>query len=130
MRAEMVDLKGKLALSKNVEQAGTDKKGDDTKKKKQKKDEEWKKIPPKAGEPVTKHIRNKDFHWCEHHMAWTVHRPSDCRLSGSTQVAGSATPTSANTSPTSVMAASATLTAESILGMLGSSLGALDDSDY
>jgi hypothetical protein len=117
-------------MSKNVEQAGTDKKGDDTKKKKQKKDEEWKKIPPKAGEPVTKHIRNKDFHWCEHHMAWTVHRPSDCRLSGSTQVAGSATPTSANTSPTSVMAASATLTAESILGMLGSSLGALDDSDY
>ncbi len=130
MRAEMVDLKGKLALSKNVEQAGTDKKGDDTKKKKQKKDEEWKRIPPKAGEPVIKQIRNKDFHWCEHHMAWTVHRPSDCRLSGSTQVAGSATPTNANPSPNGVTAASATFTAESILGMLGSSLGALDDSDY
>ena len=20
------------------------------------------------------------FHWCEHHMAWTVHKPANCRL--------------------------------------------------
>ena len=106
------------------------KKVDDTKKKKQKKDEAWKRIPPQSGEPLTKQIKNKDFHWCGHHMAWTVHQPSDCRLSGTTQVTDSATPTNANTPPTGVTAASATFTAENILGMLGSSLGALDDSDY
>jgi hypothetical protein len=90
MKAEMVDLKGKLALSKNVEQAGTDKKGDGTKKQRQKKDEAWKRVPPQAGEPLTKQIKNKDFHWCVHHMAWTIHRPTDCRLSGTTQASGSA----------------------------------------
>jgi hypothetical protein len=130
MKAEMVDLKGKLSLSKNVEQAGTDKKGDGTKKQRQKKDEAWKRVPPQAGEPLTKLIKNKEFHWCVHHMAWTIHRPSDCRLSGTTQTTGSATPTNANTPPTGVTAASATFTAENILGMLGSSLGAFDDSDY
>jgi hypothetical protein len=20
------------------------------------------------------------YHWCEHHMAWTVHKPTDCLL--------------------------------------------------
>jgi hypothetical protein len=128
MKAKMVDLKGKLALSKNVEQSGTDKKGDGIKKQRQKKDKAW--LPPQAGEPLTKQIRNKDFHWCVHHMAWIVNWPSDCRLSGTTQVAGSATPTNANTPPTGVTAASATFTAENILDMLGSSLGVLDDSDY
>ena len=38
MKAEMVQLKGKLALSKNVEQAGTEKKGEGTKRQYQKKD--------------------------------------------------------------------------------------------
>jgi hypothetical protein len=130
MKAKMGDLKGKLALSKNVEQSGTDKKGDGTKKQRQKKDKAWKRLPPQAGEPLTKQIRNKDFHWCVHHMAWTVHWPSDCRLSGTTQVAGSVTPTNANTPPTGVTAASATFTAENILDMLGSSLGVLDDLAY
>ena len=130
MKAKMGDLKGKLALSKNVEQSGTDKKGDGTKKQRQKKDKAWKRLPPQAGEPLTKQIRNKDFHWCVHHMAWTVHWPSDCRLSGTTQVAGSVTPTNANTPPTGVTAASATFTTENILDMLGCSLGVLDDLAY
>jgi hypothetical protein len=69
MKAKLVKLKGKLALSKNVEQAGTKKTGEFTNKQCQKKDTAWKKVPPKAGEPLTKRIRNKDFHWCKHHIA-------------------------------------------------------------
>ena len=38
MKAEMVQLKGKLELSKNVEQAGTKKTGEGTNKQRQKKD--------------------------------------------------------------------------------------------
>ncbi len=59
MRPEMVQLKGKLALSKNVELAGTEKTGEGTKKQRQKRDEAWKKVPPKAGKPLTKRIRTK-----------------------------------------------------------------------
>ena len=75
MKAEMVQLKGKLALSKDVEQAGIEKKGERTKKQYQKKDKAWKRVPPQAGKPFTKQIQNKDFHWCVHHMAWTFHLP-------------------------------------------------------
>ena len=37
-------------------------------------------IPPSAREPHTKMIESKRFHWCIHHMAWTVHHPDHCRL--------------------------------------------------
>jgi hypothetical protein len=30
----------------------------------------------KEGKKVGKYTYN----WCEHHMAWTVHKPSDCEL--------------------------------------------------
>ncbi len=30
----------------------------------------------KKGEQVGKYTYN----WCKHHMAWTVHKPSDCKL--------------------------------------------------
>jgi hypothetical protein len=130
MKAEMVQLKGKLALSKDVEQAGTEKKGEPTKKQFQKKDEAWKKVPPQAGEPLTKQIRNKTFHWCVHHMAWTVHLPSNCRLSGTSPATSPAVPTNTNPPPTGVTAAAATFTAENILSMLGSSLGGTDSLDY
>ena len=107
MKSNIVQLKGKLALSKNVEQAGTEKTGEGTKKQRQKRDEAWKKVPPQPGEPLTKQIRNKDFHWCIHHMAWTVHKPSDCRLSGTTPATGPAAPT--NTNPTPIAATAAAL---------------------
>ena len=64
MKAKLVQLKGKLALSKNVKQAGTKKTGEGTNKQLQKNDAAWKKVPTKAGEPLTKRIRTKDFHWC------------------------------------------------------------------
>ena len=50
-------------------------------KKEQKKDEAWKKEPPKAGESnVGKQVGKYTFNWCEHHMAWTVHKPADCLI--------------------------------------------------
>ena len=104
MIAKMMQLKGKLALSKNVEQAGTNKTGEGTNKQHQKRDATWKKVPPKANEPTTKKIGKKDFHWCKHHMAWTVHLPTNCRLNGVANANGSATPTNANPPPTGITA--------------------------
>jgi len=50
-------------------------------KKEQKKDEAWKKEPPKVGESKEgKKVGKFTFNWCEHHMAWTVHKPADCLL--------------------------------------------------
>ena len=40
----------------------------------------WKKIPPKEGEPLIKKHNNKDFNWCNEHMAWGRHQESDCEL--------------------------------------------------
>ncbi len=50
-------------------------------KREQKKDEAWKKELPKAGESKEgKKVRKFTFNWCEHHMAWTIHKPADCLL--------------------------------------------------
>jgi hypothetical protein len=27
-----------------------------------------------------KQVGKYTYNWCEHHMAWTVHKPSDCEL--------------------------------------------------
>ena len=123
----MVQLKGKLALSKNVEQAGTKKTGEGTNKQCQ---EAWKKVPPNAGEPLTKKIKTKDFHWCKHHMAWTVHLPTDCRLRVGAQTNGLADPTNADPLPTGVTTAAATFTFKNIMSRLGSAIGRNEDSDY
>ena len=63
MWAEIGQLKGKLAQSKNVEQAGNEKTGGGTNKQRQKRYEAWKKVPPKSDKPTTKKIGKKDFHW-------------------------------------------------------------------
>jgi hypothetical protein len=92
MAAEINSLKGKLKLDPKLSAiAGEGKKDDGSKKKKnrmntsnkreRKKDEAWKKEPPKAGESKTgKQVGKYTFNWCEHHMAWTVHKPADCNL--------------------------------------------------
>ena len=50
----------------------------------------WKKVPPKSGEPTTKKIlidgKHKDYHWCQHHLKWTIHKPSECNRSGNTSM--------------------------------------------
>jgi hypothetical protein len=47
---------------------------------KQKKNEAWKKEPPKDGEKREKEVGKYTYHWCKHHMAWTVQKPADCLL--------------------------------------------------
>ena len=95
MAAELKDLKGRLKLAPNVkkiadgddkdkkkkdkEKKGKNKKGKSDKKD-QKADEAWKKVPPKDGEPKQKTVSERTYHWCVHHMAWTMHAPADCRL--------------------------------------------------
>jgi hypothetical protein len=39
----------------------------------------WKTQPPKDGEPKTKVMDGKTWHWCPHHNEWTVHPPAECR---------------------------------------------------
>ena len=56
MKAEMVQLKWKLVLTKTVEQAGTEKTGEGTKKHCQKKDKAQKRVPTRAGGHLTKQI--------------------------------------------------------------------------
>jgi hypothetical protein len=46
----------------------------------QKKDEAWKKELPKDGEEREKEEGKYTYHWCEHNMAWTVHKPANCLL--------------------------------------------------
>jgi hypothetical protein len=46
----------------------------------QKKDEAWKKEPPKDGEKRKKEVGKYTYHWCDHHMAWMVHKPANCLL--------------------------------------------------
>lgn len=130
MRAEVNKLRGDLALSRNVEQAATPTTGEGTKKQRQKQDEAWKKVPPTAGEPATKMIRKKEFHWCIHHMAWTVHNPKDCKLGMAPTSAVTPFTNVDTTPPSSATANAATLSATNIMSILGGSLGLATDSDY
>jgi len=92
MTAAIDSLKGQLKLSPQLVAAGgkndgKSKKGQKTRNKKntsdrvkQKKYEAWKKVPPKEGEKKEKVHDKRTYHWCVHHMAWTMHSPSECRL--------------------------------------------------
>jgi hypothetical protein len=92
MTAALNALKGELKLDPKLTAIANEgkKKGDNRDKKKnkkntynqqaQKKDEAWKKDPPKDGEKHEKEVGKYTYHWCKHHMAWTVHKPADCLL--------------------------------------------------
>jgi hypothetical protein len=47
---------------------------------KQKEDKVWKKVPPKAGDGKSKEVGKYTYHWCKNHMAWCMHKPSECCL--------------------------------------------------
>jgi hypothetical protein len=47
---------------------------------KQKEDKAWKKVPPKDGDKKSKEVGKYTYNWCEHHMAWCMHKPSECCL--------------------------------------------------
>jgi hypothetical protein len=92
MTAAFDTLKGQLKLSPQLaaeggKNDGKPKKSQKTRNKKntsdcvkQKKDEAWKKAPSKEGEKKEKVHDKRMYHWCVHHMASTMHSPSECRL--------------------------------------------------
>jgi hypothetical protein len=91
MAAKINSLKGQLKLDPKRSAIAGNKKGDiksskkknkkKTSNKREQKKEEGKKEPPKAGESKEgKKVGKFTFNWCEHHMAWTVHKPADCLL--------------------------------------------------
>ena len=94
MVAKIKDLKGKLkltlAIASKQKKDGNKSTGGRKKKTKNKKntsnkqhqktDEAWKKVPPKDGEAKQKVIKEKTYHQCKHHMAWTIHSPKECNL--------------------------------------------------
>ncbi len=43
---------------------------------------QWMSVPPKEGEPKTKEIDGKVYHWCPKHDAWTRHTPQECKGKG------------------------------------------------
>ena len=47
---------------------------------KDEKDYAWKKVPPSNNDATTKNKDGKTYHWCEEHMAWTLHTPQECKL--------------------------------------------------
>jgi hypothetical protein len=89
MSAAISALKGHLKLDDKLGKL-VDKKKEGGKKKKnkkntanrvgQKKDEAWKKVPSKDIEKHSKEVGKYTYHWCVHHMLWTVHPPAECRL--------------------------------------------------
>jgi hypothetical protein len=89
MSAAISALKGHLKLDDKLSKL-VDKKKEGGKMKKNKKntvnkvgqnkDEAWKKVPPKDGEKHTMEVGKYTYHWCVHHMSWTVHPPTKCHL--------------------------------------------------
>jgi hypothetical protein len=77
---EIVALKAELeAMKKSPKRAGNDSGNSDAKQKKTK----WMFVRPKDGEPKTKKVNDKDYHWCDgkddaHKPKWVRHHPSDC----------------------------------------------------
>lgn len=92
LSAELKQLKdSNLKLSRSVDQKPKSKvkEGRNRKpvkgKKKKGDDHTWKKTPPKLGDPETKIVNKKTYHWCKYHNAWTEHEPEGngpnaCRL--------------------------------------------------
>ena len=95
MAAKINALKGQLKLDPKLSAIAKDKKNEDkgenkgkkknkkdyANKKYQKRDKAWKKVPPKDGKKRDgKQVGKYTFNWCDHHMAWTVHKPSNCTM--------------------------------------------------
>jgi hypothetical protein len=47
---------------------------------KRKEGKAWKKVPPKDGDKKRKEVGKYTYLWCEHHIAWCMHKPSECCL--------------------------------------------------
>jgi hypothetical protein len=99
LKAELQDIKANNKAGKGKENAGnTDgnhvgkKIGNKTKKSDNANNKyAWKLVPPATGEPKTKVVNEKEYHFCPNHNeekgAWVLHNPNQCnasKLSGST----------------------------------------------
>ncbi len=85
MAAQINALKGHLKANKSLEDALNNDMNMRNKKNRgdrnrQKEDKVWKRIPPKDGDKKSKEVGKHTYHWCEHHMAWCMHLPSECCL--------------------------------------------------
>jgi hypothetical protein len=47
---------------------------------------EWKKAVPSTGEPKSKKVNGKTYHWCPRHKMWTIHSSTDCTLERTRQI--------------------------------------------
>ena len=85
LTAQLDAMEKAKANASKVKKAET-KKGNDAKKKartdKYAEKYAWKLIPPAAGEPKTKDVNKKTYHFCPHHNngvgAWVIHHPNAC----------------------------------------------------
>jgi hypothetical protein len=93
MAAEINNLKGQLKLAPKLAALAERKDKDDKKEgkmKQNKKDRSNKKLKRKMSRGIKCRPRKKNprkrntgtipFHWCKHHMAWTIHKPDACLL--------------------------------------------------
>ena len=62
----------------------------------------WMKEAPKEGEPTTKEVEGKEWHWCPTHEAWVRHKAEECRGLGfcNKNQSSTAPTTSTNNGPT------------------------------
>jgi hypothetical protein len=141
--ALIAELKGKLKLApelakkkKDNKVSKKDKKGGDTRvknkkntanKRDQKQEEAWKKTPPKDGEPKEKTHKGKTYHWYDHHMAWGIHSPKDCRLGHERKEGDQASKKEDRPNSVAAAAAAATIACHSIASLISNFR--LDDGD-
>jgi len=80
LKAELESMKRNRGKKDN--KVNKDKKANNKAKKNGKKEGKpaWMSKPPLANEPKDKKVDGKEYHWCPRHLAWTRHKPSECRL--------------------------------------------------
>lgn len=68
---------------------------------KARKDLPWMSETPKPGEPTTKTVDGREWHYCTKHKKWGSHKTSDCKGLGLDTGSGQSKPSSESTSETS-----------------------------
>ena len=81
----------KKAKKGDKQQDDKDKSGKPDKEKKKREYPAWKKIAPKTGEPHTKVVNGRTYHWCGLHQLWTAHEEKDCKLKKATNESNTTT---------------------------------------
>ena len=80
LSSELQKLKENKSKNNGTPRKAQDRKQNSSSNKSGDKEWAWKKIPPAEGEPESKEMKGRLYHWCIGHQAWTLHKPSDCRL--------------------------------------------------